>query len=805
MSSTLQIRAPLPVLADALTVTSLETPIPADGPRVASLDVAPASHDPGAPRAGRPETDTPLDHAGATVVGVEAAAGDVQRRPILSLPVRSLLVMLWLAVAALLVSRVVAGQYRAARTLRRRRSSTDPEVLRDVRQLSAAAKFPSGVRLSVADELSTPIAWGMREVVLPTRALTSLSAGELRAAIAHEVAHLRGRDPLWRLGTAFIAAVFFFQPLTRFAQRRLEDASEALADDWAVRAAGSPIPLARCLASVAEWITPKRPATLAALVPIAADPTRLDRRIRRVLESSVSDAADPKGLRTSAAVGLLALLTVLGPRVGTAVDQVDLAVPTTESQVRPDTVITHPDPSESLASRWSWALREGARERIGDVWIAYRVRSVVEGQWIQGSFGSTRGRPLREVFSDRAAGSSEAYALLRVKPHRDGSGTLERVSSQSTEVGGFDFGDRRVFWLGPADPAQGVALLRELFRSDNPRVREQLVELIAIHDASGVQEFLQQVLAGRDVEGVRAEAAESLEFYPSSQTIEILTAAAFEDRASRVRSEAAEALGDIGTPAVRGALLRIANSAPEDAAVEAAEALASVPGAETVQELERLAYDASRTSVQREAIEAIADHPGEPAVSVLERIAREHPSDRMSREATEKLLERDPAAARAILDPSQGERSVSARMEAVESVSEGPASDNIALLEDVAFSDPDRAVQRQAAEQLAEFGNPAVDALLRLAFDHPSADVAAQAAESLGQLSGAEALEALTRIIDDHEDEKIVRQAVESLGELGTDSARMVLERVFREHRFRSARLEAGDQLVGDFESGAAD
>jgi hypothetical protein len=55
------------------------------------------------------------------------------------------------------------------------------------------------VRSSVTPALAAPISFGIlrAEVCVPERALTELAPDELRAMLAHELAHVVRRDPLW--------------------------------------------------------------------------------------------------------------------------------------------------------------------------------------------------------------------------------------------------------------------------------------------------------------------------------------------------------------------------------------------------------------------------------------------------------------------------------------------------------------------------------------------------------------------------------------------------------------------------------
>jgi hypothetical protein len=170
------------------------------------------------------------------------------------------------------------------------------------------------VRLSWSPTLASPVAMIGGEVCVPRRALVALDANAVEGMLAHELAHVVRRDPEWLAGFHLLSALLFFQPLNRLALRRLRESAEYLSDDWAVARTGAPVALAKCLASVAEWLTATPRITLAtAMVERRGSP--LTRRVRRILGRDRA-ARDPQGWRTLAvaAVALLAL-TAAAPRV----------------------------------------------------------------------------------------------------------------------------------------------------------------------------------------------------------------------------------------------------------------------------------------------------------------------------------------------------------------------------------------------------------------------------------------------------------------------------------------------------------
>lgn len=121
-------------------------------------------------------------------------------------------------------------------------------------ELTVGRILPSRLRLTALAGLGTPLALGLREVVVPEDLAARLDEGSLRAVLAHEVAHLARRDPLWSLATGVVEAVCFFQPLNGLARARLAELAEIRADRWAVRRTGSALAVARGLEEVARGL-----------------------------------------------------------------------------------------------------------------------------------------------------------------------------------------------------------------------------------------------------------------------------------------------------------------------------------------------------------------------------------------------------------------------------------------------------------------------------------------------------------------------------------------------------------------------
>ncbi|MEM1206672.1 MAG: M56 family metallopeptidase, partial [Acidobacteriota bacterium] len=167
-----------------------------------------------------------------------------------------------------------------------RRTVTDGTALALLSEIRSASGFRRSVRLSVAEGVTVPLAFGVRrpEICLPPRALDDLDSAEMRGLLGHELAHHVRRDPLRQLALAFASATLWPQPLHRLAVARIREACEHLADDMA-RTWADGRSVARCLAAVAEWVTSPRTEPVPGM---AVGRSGLGRRVHRLLSPAAA-------------------------------------------------------------------------------------------------------------------------------------------------------------------------------------------------------------------------------------------------------------------------------------------------------------------------------------------------------------------------------------------------------------------------------------------------------------------------------------------------------------------------------------
>ncbi len=89
--------------------------------------------------------------------------------------------------------------------------------------------------------------WLVPQIFVSSGAIMALTKDELEAVVAHERHHVKRRDPLKQMFSRTIATSFFWLPVIRELERKLELAAEVCADRSAVFLSGRKTPLARAI------------------------------------------------------------------------------------------------------------------------------------------------------------------------------------------------------------------------------------------------------------------------------------------------------------------------------------------------------------------------------------------------------------------------------------------------------------------------------------------------------------------------------------------------------------------------------
>lgn len=207
----------------------------------------------------------------------------------------------WVLVASFLLVRLLRGIAEVG-NLRVNDVTPAPSNLGGcLERLATRMGIERRVPLLVSSRIEVPalVGWRTPVILLPGRAVQTLSPGEIEAMLAHELAHLSRWDR-WTKATGLVArGLLFFHPVTHRLLDRLDVERERACDDLAVAACGSPVLYARALASL-EHARQARGARV-----LAADGAPLLARIRRIVEPGAR-LPDGTGRRLAlAGIGIL--------------------------------------------------------------------------------------------------------------------------------------------------------------------------------------------------------------------------------------------------------------------------------------------------------------------------------------------------------------------------------------------------------------------------------------------------------------------------------------------------------------------
>jgi beta-lactamase regulating signal transducer with metallopeptidase domain len=134
-----------------------------------------------------------------------------------------------------------------------------------------------------------------------------LNADSVRAILAHELAHVRRRDPEWSIVSVILTTVGWCQPTMWILSRAARRDAELSCDEFAARHAGGPVVVAATLAQIAES---GMPTPLAAGIRGARH--LLVQRVERLLNGQ-PEPPSRRLLACTAAAGLVGLALVVLP------------------------------------------------------------------------------------------------------------------------------------------------------------------------------------------------------------------------------------------------------------------------------------------------------------------------------------------------------------------------------------------------------------------------------------------------------------------------------------------------------------
>jgi bla regulator protein BlaR1 len=169
------------------------------------------------------------------------------------LPWMTVAALFWLCVAPLMsVTTILRGQSLSRQWLADAVDDTQlSEAAASVATQMGFKRTPRVLRSGSADVVAV-VGWWHPVIVVPARMPRSLKEVQWRALLAHELAHVRRRDPLINLGLTVMESLVLFHPAAARLAGEVRRMREYCCDDVAVEICGDPLAYARELTMLAR-------------------------------------------------------------------------------------------------------------------------------------------------------------------------------------------------------------------------------------------------------------------------------------------------------------------------------------------------------------------------------------------------------------------------------------------------------------------------------------------------------------------------------------------------------------------------
>lgn len=556
-----------------------------------------------------------------------------------SLPRLSLadgLVFGWAIVAGLLAIAYGARRLILVGRLGDRRAVTEGTMLPILASLQGNER--RRVLLTASTAISSPVALGLNEICVPSAAIDDLDEDQQRGLLAHELAHLERRDPVWLDAISVLERVFFFQPLNRMARKEIQMAAEHLCDDWAAQRIGSGVPLAKCLAQVAEWI---QASPLG--VPVAGmaeQRSQLVERIARLVDRTAKVKPASRALVTVGSLALLAGVVAAAPSVRQGVKS-DKPDPKSEKTETYESVTNKTFNQE--ASR-TFRLEQGNGEEQDPAIIAALIDRLKD--------------------SDAGVRRAAANSLGNLKSTRAVLPLIDVLDDKDKEVR-----SSAVQALGNLQDARAVTPLLGLIRDPYVGVRQSVLEALSNFEHEDIPaEPVIKALSDAN-EDVRHKATHLLgNIRDRAATSALINAT--KDQSPEVRASALEALAEMKDGSAVPAMLNALKDESPDVRHQAVHALSNMHAAVPEATMIALVGDPS-ADVRQAVLEMIRERPFTGAVAAVAKLV-DDPNGDVRIEAVSTLGEiRDPAARRA-LQSALNSKDAKVRARAAEVLGERP-------------------------------------------------------------------------------------------------------------------------------------
>lgn len=160
---------------------------------------------------------------------------------------------------------------------------------RDISNLKLSESLKrNNAQIFISDQIFVPFAAGHRYIFLPTALIDTLSQEEFEAVIAHELEHLRWKDPLLRILSNVLCATFWWIPAGWFVKKLEEDQEEA-SDDTLYKYDIEPYALGSALVKTIKGAKLAK-LKMAVACPLTSFKKSHERRLNNLIQPKVSQS-----------------------------------------------------------------------------------------------------------------------------------------------------------------------------------------------------------------------------------------------------------------------------------------------------------------------------------------------------------------------------------------------------------------------------------------------------------------------------------------------------------------------------------
>ncbi len=285
--------------------------------------------------------------------------------------------LVWVTISAILAARALGGFVVVCRLRRRATPLRSPALRQAVESLALRMRLQRPVDLLESTTIDAPVAlgWWRASLIFPLDFETSLDAELWEPIVAHELEHLRRRDPLFAAVQVAVDSLLCLSPGARWLSAEARATRELRCDDAAVAICGDAALYASALGALASL-----GCCDAAAPALGVSGVSLVERIRRILKGETMPRLSAVQV-TGVALGLTALASSGPQLMGAALEQARNAA---EQNAALASATSPAESKTPIPFSWSWvagaspvrlASVEGTEAFVFD---AIRVRNISE-------------------------------------------------------------------------------------------------------------------------------------------------------------------------------------------------------------------------------------------------------------------------------------------------------------------------------------------------------------------------------------------------------------------------------------------